>query len=123
MINRKTLKQFIGDSGEEASVKMLESEGYKILSRNYAIHNVGEIDIIAEKDGEIHICEERTRLNIGPYPDSTESVTRSKKNKVMRTAEFFVAENNLYDKNLVFEVVRVTHDKQGNIRRIDCVPF
>ena len=123
MINRKTLKQFIGDSGEEASVKMLESEGYKILSRNYAIHNVGEIDIIAEKDGEIHICEVRTRLNIGPYPDSTESVTRSKRNKVMRTAEFFVAENNLYDKNLVFEVVRVTHDKQGNIRRIDCVPF
>ena len=123
MANRKTLKQFIGDSGEEASVKMLESEGYKILSRNYAIHNVGEIDIIAEKDGEIHICEVRTRLNIGPYPDSTESVTRSKRNKVMRTAEFFVAENNLYDKNLVFEVVRVTHDKQGNIRRIDCVPF
>lgn len=123
MINRKTLKQFIGDSGEEASVKMLESEGYKILRRNYAIHNVGEIDIIAEKDGEIHICEVRTRLNIGPYPDSTESVTRSKRNKVMRTAEFFIAENNLYDKNLVFEVVRVTHDKQGNIRRIDCVPF
>ena len=123
MINRKTLKQFIGDSGEEASVKMLESEGYKILRRNYAIHNVGEIDIIAEKDGEIHICEVRTRLNIGSYPDSTESVTRSKRNKVMRTAEFFVAENNLYDKNLVFEVVRVTHDKQGNIRRIDCVPF
>ena len=123
MINRKTLKQFIGDSGEEASVKMLESEGYKILRRNYAIHNVGEIDIIAEKYGEIHICEVRTRLNIGPYPDSTESITRSKRNKVMRTAEFFVAENNLYDKNLVFEVVRVTHDKQGNIRRIDCVPF
>ncbi|SDX69317.1 putative endonuclease [Ruminococcaceae bacterium YAD3003] len=123
MTNRKTLKQFIGDSGEEASVKMLESEGYKILRRNYAIHNVGEIDIIAEKDGEIHICEVRTRLNIGPYPDSTESVTRSKRNKVVRTAEFFVAENNLYDKNLVFEVVRVTHDKQGNIRRIDCVPF
>ena len=123
MINRKTLKHFIGDSGEEASVKMLESEGYKILRRNYAIHNVGEIDIIAEKDGEIHICEVRTRLNIGPYPDSTESVTRSKRNKVVRTAEFFVAENNLYDKNLVFEVVRVTHDKQGNIRRIDCVPF
>lgn len=123
MTNRKTIKQFIGDSGEEASVKMLESEGYKILRRNYAIHNVGEIDIIAEKDGEIHICEVRTRLNIGPYPDSTESVTRSKRNKVMRTAEFFVAENNLYDKNLVFEVVRVTHDKQGNIRRIDCVPF
>lgn len=123
MTNRKTLKQFIGDSGEEASVKMLESEGYKILRRNYAIHNVGEIDIIAEKDGELHICEVRTRLNIGPYPDSTESVTRSKRNKVMRTAEFFVAENNLYDKNLVFEVVRVTHDKQGNIRRIDCVPF
>ena len=123
MANRKTLKRFIGDKGEDASVKMLEAEGYRILSRNYAVHDVGEIDIIAEKDGEIHICEVRTRFNTGPYPDSSESVTKSKRQKIMRTAEIFVAENNLYDWNIVFEVVSVTHDKQGNIRRIDCVPF
>ena len=41
----------------------------------------------------------------------------------MKTAEYYVLENDLYDRNLIFEVVMVTHDKQGNILRIDFVPF
>ena len=46
-----------------------------------------------------------------------------KRNRVIRTAERFIDENGLYDKNIVFEVIRVTHDAQGNILRIDFVPF
>lgn len=41
----------------------------------------------------------------------------------MRTAERFVNENDLFDRNIVFEVIRVTHDAQGNILSIDFVPF
>ena len=67
--------------------------------------------------------EVRTRLNIGYYPDSVESVAGAKRNRIIRTAEHFVMENGLYDKNIVFEICMVTHDKQGNIRRIDFVPF
>ena len=119
----KTLKRFIGDSGEDAAMKKLEGEGYRILARNYEIHNVGELDIVAEKDSDIHVFEVRTRLNRGNYPNSEESVTKSKRTKVMKTAEFFIARNDLYDRNIVFEVIKITHDKQGNILRIDFVPF
>lgn len=98
-------------------------KGYNILRRNYAVHNVGELDIIAEKDGDIHIFEVRTRRNIGYYPDSAESVINSKRKKVMMTAERYIDENDLYGKNVVFEVIMVTHDEQGNIQRIDFVPF
>ena len=94
-----------------------------ILRRNYAVHNVGEIDIIAEKDGDIHIFEVRTRRNIGYYPDSAESVIARKRNRVIKTAERFISESGLYDKNVVFEVIRVTHDAEGNILHIDFVPF
>ena len=93
------------------------------MSRNYTVHNVGEIDIIAGKDGDIHILEVRTRQNKGTYPDSAESVTASKRKKIINTAMYFVMENDLYDRNLIFEVVRVTHDKQGNILGIEFVPF
>ena len=61
----KTFKRFLGDSGEDAAVKKLEGEGYRILARNYEIHNVGELDIVAEKDSDIHVFEVRTRLNRG----------------------------------------------------------
>jgi len=118
-----TYRQFLGNQGENQAVKLLAEKGYNMLKRNYRVHNVGEIDIIAEKDNDIHIIEVRARLNLGSYPDSVESVAGAKMNKVIRTAEHFVMENRLYDKNVVFEICMVTHDKQGNIQRIDFVPF
>ena len=124
MKNRdKRFKQYVGMKGEEAAAGLLKDKGYNILRRNYAVHNVGELDIIAEKDGDIHIFEVRTRRNIGAYPDSAESVISKKRSRVMRTAERFVNENGLFDRNIVFEVIKVTHDAQGNILKIDFVPF
>ena len=119
----KTFKQYIGTRGEDAAAGLLKDKGYNILKRNYAVHNVGEIDIIAEKDDDIHIFEVRTRRNIGYYPDSAESVIKSKRNKVMRTAERFISDMGFYDRNIIFEVIMVTHDAQGNILSIYFVPF
>ena len=123
MTYQKSFKQYVGTTGEDAAAEKLKAEGFKILKRNFAIHNVGEIDIIAEKDGDIHICEVRTRLNIGYYPDSAESVTASKRKKVMRTTEFYLTNGNIADKNVVFDVIKVTHDKQGNVLSVEILPF
>ena len=119
----KTIKQIIGSKGEDAAVKALESKGFAILKRNYSVHNVGEIDIIAEKESDIYVFEVRTRLNRGPFPDSAESVIRSKRNKVMRTAARFIDEQGYYDRNIIFEVIKVTHDEQGNVLEVEFVPF
>lgn len=119
----KTIKQIIGSKGEDAAVSVLESKGFAVLKRNYTVHNVGEIDIIAGKDEDIYVFEVRTRLNRGPFPDSAESVIRSKRNKVMRTAARFIDENGFYDRNIVFEVIKVTHDEQGNVLEVEFVPF
>ncbi len=119
----KTIKQIIGSKGEDAAVKALESKGFAILKRNYSVHNVGEIDIIAEKESDIYVFEVRARLNRGPFPDSAESVIRSKRNKVMRTAARFIDEQGYYDRNIIFEVIKVTHDEQGNVLEVEFVPF
>ena len=119
----KTIKQIIGSKGEDAAVNALESKGFAILKRNYAVHNIGEIDIIAEKNMDIYVFEVRTRLNRGPFPDSAESVIRSKRNKVMRTAARFIDEQGYYDRNIIFEVIKVTHDEQGNVLEVEFVPF
>ena len=119
----KTIKQIIGSKGEDAAVKALESKGFAILKRNFSVHNVGEIDIIAEKESDIYVFEVRARLNRGPFPDSAESVIRSKRNKVMRTAARFIDEQGYFDRNIIFEVIKVTHDEQGNILEVEFVPF
>ena len=119
----KTIKQIIGSKGEDAAVKALESMVFAILKRNFSVHNVGEIDIIAEKESDIYVFEVRARLNRGPFPDSAESVIRSKRNKVMRTAARFIDEQGYFDRNIIFEVIKVTHDEQGNILEVEFVPF
>ena len=119
----KTIKQIIGSKGEDAAVKALESKGFAILKRNFSVHNVGEIDIIAEKESDIYVFEVRARLNRGPFPDSAESVIRSKRNKVMRTAARFIDEQGYYDRNIIFEVIKFTHDEQGNVLEVEFVPF
>ena len=120
---KMTYKQFIGAKGEDAAVKLLEEHGFKIIKRNYSVHNTGEIDIIAGKGGYIHIVEVRTRLNSGYYPDSVESVAGAKRERIVRTARHFIMENDLYDRNIVFEICMVTHDRYGHIERTELVPF
>ena len=50
--NDKRFKQYVGTKGEDAAAGLLRDKGYNILRRNYSVHNVGEIDIIAEKDSD-----------------------------------------------------------------------
>ena len=116
-------KKELGNSGESYAVKDLEAKGYRILSRNYTVHNVGELDIVAEKNGEVYVFEVRTRLNKGYYPDSAESVTSAKRLRVERTAEHFLISEEMDECNVIFEVVQVTHDEQGNIVNIEYIPF
>ena len=70
----RSFKRYVGIKGEDAAAGLLKDKGFNILRRNYAVHNVGEIDIVAEKDGDIHVFEVRTRRNKGPYPDSSDDV-------------------------------------------------
>ena len=121
--NGKTFRRYVGDKGEMRACEILRENGFTILQRNYAVHNVGEIDIIAEKNKDIYIFEVRTRMNIGTYPDSAESVTGNKRSKIIRTAERYISENSLYDRNIVFEVIKVTSDAQGNILRTEFIPL
>lgn len=116
-------RKLTGNIGEDVAAADLESRGFTILRRNYSVHNVGEIDIIAGKGEDIYVFEVRSRLNAGSYPDSSESVTASKRRKVLKTAEHFIDEEDLYDRNIIFEVVKVTHDEQGNVVKIEYVPF
>ena len=61
-MNNKNIKnKDIGRAGEELASMLLLQRGYHILARNFACR-LGEIDIIAEKEGVLHFVEVKTRL-------------------------------------------------------------
>ncbi len=79
----------LGRLGEEASVRKLVDEGYRILDRNYACRS-GEIDIIAEHGGHICFVEVKTR-SPRSWNSPESAVTPEKQLRIIRAANFYMA--------------------------------
>lgn len=54
-------KQKFGDIGEREAEKFLAQKGFKVLGKNYRVKNLGEIDLIAEKQNKLYFFEVKTR--------------------------------------------------------------
>lgn len=56
----------LGKEGEDLALRYLRDKGYLIIGRNYANSKgkrIGEIDIIASKDGSLVFVEVKTRFS------------------------------------------------------------
>lgn len=99
-------KKETGDLGEELAARRLKRLGYKIIERNFSVHRVGEIDIIA-MDGE-YLCFVEVRLRSRTdYGTPAETVTAEKRRRVARAAEIYSAHNGLERALTRFDVVEV----------------
>lgn len=100
----------LGKQGEEMAQHYLEKHGYEILVNNWRYGQL-ELDIVAHKDGVLHIVEVKTLAQRSAgLPE--ESVNRSKFQHLQRAAEAFMA---LYPRwtMLQFDIVAVTIDPRG----------
>ena len=110
-----------GKIGEDAVCDKLIKEGYTIIARNFAVHNVGELDVVAQKDNVVHIIEVKTRRarNIDDYGSPESYITQGKMNKIRKCTNHLIARYGLYDKDIVFDAGSVVTDKYGNVLDID----
>ena len=121
--DKRTSKRKTGDNAEDAVIQLMTKDGYTLICRNFEIHNVGEIDCVFEKAGEIYVVEVRSRRNKGNYPSSAETVDYKKRRKIERTTQYLISRYGLYDRNIIFQVAQVTHDTSGMIKNIELIPF
>lgn len=106
-------KKEIGDRGEELAARYMKKNGYKILERNYYVHRVGELDIIA-RDGE-YLCFVEVRLRShGNYGTPAETVTREKRRLIVRTAKHYLLRKGLENSYIRFDVVEVYGTDPGS---------
>ncbi len=107
------ITQLHGNIGESAACKFLKKNGYKVIERNYR-KRYGEIDIIAQK-GEMYVfIEVKTRADTD-YGLAAEAVTKTKQQRIIRTAKLYIMENEL-DAAFSFDVIEVYHKGRKVVR-------
>lgn len=106
-------KESLGQWGEERCEKFLKRKGFKTLTRNFSC-KTGEIDLImVDSDGTLVFIEVKTRANedFGP---SESVVTKTKQTRMLRTARYFLATNNIENRPFRFDVVTIVLSDKGH---------
>ncbi len=96
----------LGREAEEKSVKYLESKGYAILKRNYAVRG-GEIDIIA-KDGVFTVFVEVKLRNSLEFGTGAEAVNKRKRSLIVKTALNYAYKEGIIDTPMRFDIIEIT---------------
>lgn len=97
-----------GQRGEEIAARFLLSEGFELLHRNWRSGRY-ELDIVARKEGVLHVVEVKSRKADG-LTAPEEAMTRKKFNALFRAAQQYVA---LY---------RIDADTQFDLIAVDLLP-
>lgn len=108
MEHNKSLKN-LGSEGESLVSKYLTKLGFTILQKNFSC-KYGEIDIIAKNKNIISFIE--VKLRSAPKFPISEVILPSKQRKIINTALYFIAANNL--KNLIYRFDVALIEKESN---------
>lgn len=101
-------KRLRGCIGETIAAEYLRKKGYKILAMNYSCR-FGEIDIIAEKDNILVFTEVKLRKN-KKFANAREYVTKSKQEKIIKTAMLYLSSFGYEQKYSRFDVIEIYYD-------------
>ncbi len=94
-----------GAAYEEAAAVFLRAAGYEILDRNWSCP-MGELDIVARKDGTVAFVEVRARSN-PDYGGPAESITPSKKVKIIKAAMAYIKARRPEAEEYRFDIVGI----------------
>ncbi len=110
---QQTHKQQLGRSAEETACKLLQTNGLTLLEKNFRC-KMGEIDLIMQDGDHIVFVEVRSRSRTD-YGKADESINRIKKNKIIKTATYYLQYKRwLNSKHGRFDVVAI-HFVRGSM--------
>ena len=113
MIDASTLPPHLaaGQKGEDRACRFLEQQGLQLITRNYSCR-MGEIDLIMQDQRFLVFVEVRYRSS-HVYGGSAMSVTRTKQQKIIRAALFYLQQKRLYNKvPCRFDVLAITGEER-----------
>jgi putative endonuclease len=95
----------LGERGEMVAWNFLARAGYKILEKNYRC-KIGEMDVVAEKNGRISFIEIKTRSDLF-FGLPEESVHPAKQRKLVQLAKWYLKDKRIENVPVSFEVLAI----------------
>ncbi len=93
------------DSYEDKAREFLRLKGYRIICNNFR-SRFGEIDIIARDKPAVCFIEVKAR-SLDYLVSGIEAIDAGKKNKIRKTALFYISKTKLENKDLRFDVLEI----------------
>lgn len=100
----------LGKAGEEYACEKLLSKGYTLLGKNYR-WNRAEVDLVMKDRDQIVFVEVKTR-NTSAFGEPYEAVSRSKQKQLIKAANAFILEHNVFEEAR-FDVVSIVWNSYG----------
>lgn len=100
-----------GRRGENIAASWLTSRGYRIIERNWR-RPCGELDLIAERDGEVIAVEVKTRRG-DAMGAPEEAITPAKSRKLIATLQTYLMERGDEQARCRIDVIAVRLDHTG----------
>src|SRR5688572_6326118 len=97
-------RQQLGILGQAHAVTHLKALGYRLLAQNWRC-TLGEIDIVAEHDGDLVIIEVRTRRGLNALDQALESITPTKQKRLFDLATLYRADHPIDAPGIRIDVV------------------
>jgi putative endonuclease len=112
-------RRTLGNRGEELASRKLQSLSYTVCERNWRCA-VGELDIVAEKDGVLVFVEVRTRRG-DRFGTPEESITPAKRAKLIEVTQTYLDEHGENDRTWRIDVVAIDIGPRGEVVRLDII--
>lgn len=116
MQKHKANSRKIGQYYEMMAKQYLEAQGYTIIAQNF-YSRFGEIDLIARYDAYIIFLEVKYRkTNSFGYP--REAVTYSKRQKILKTAQYFLMTYFKEEPACRFDVIEILGEEMKHLKAV-----
>lgn len=111
-------KKTIGNAGEELAEKYLIENGYKIITRNYRVGRMGEVDILASDKDYLVAVEVKTRSDEN-YGSPFSAINYKKMKTLHNLAKVLLVRFQQF-KNFRFDVIGIIL-KNNQIEKIELI--
>lgn len=105
----------LGTQGEDMALQVYLQHGYRLVTRNWHFHRMGEIDLILTKGDLLVFCEVKLRKDPS-FVEASLSVGPVKRNRICKLSRCFLMQRSEFDDyNVRYDICEVIPDQQGDL--------